>query len=131
VRLAATVSVNGGGDHSGFEHVFFQVTDTGSARTGQLTATITLPGGASMTTGGGYGGGGQDRTASDGGSGWSCQPTSTGATCQHHGVSAGGQTWGTIFITLSGTAACGQPVRLTAASGSVSASAQSPSGIAC
>ncbi|HEY2314183.1 MAG TPA: sigma-70 family RNA polymerase sigma factor [Streptosporangiaceae bacterium] len=126
VQLAATVNVNGG--HYG-DHVVFQVMDAGSAATGQLTATITLPGGASMTTGGD--GGGQDRTATDGGSSWSCQPTSTGAICTHHGISAGGQTWGTIFITLSGTAACGQPVQLTAGSGSASASAQSPSGIAC
>jgi hypothetical protein len=127
VQLTASVNVGGSQHFGNFGQVDFQVQDTGSASTGELTATITLPAGASMLTGGHDGGFG----AFDGGFGWSCQPTTTGATCQHAGVGAGAQTSGTIYITISGTSACGQPVQLQAASGSVSASAQSPGGIPC
>ena len=123
VHLAATVAL--GGMHFGnFQQVSFQVTDTGSATTRQLTVTITLPAGASM-----FGNGNQGFFG--GGFGWSCQPTSTGATCQHARVSAGTQAEGAIFMTISGNAACGQPIDLTATSGSVSATAQSPNGISC
>jgi RNA polymerase sigma factor (sigma-70 family) len=123
VHLAATVAV--GGIHFGnFQQVSFQVTDTGSAPTGQLTVTITLPSGASM-----FGNGNQGFFG--GGFGWSCQPNSTGATCQHAGVSAGTQAEGGIFMTISDNAACGQPIELTATSGAVSATAQSSTGISC
>jgi RNA polymerase sigma factor (sigma-70 family) len=128
VELAATVNVSGG--HFGnFGQVYFQVTDTGSGQTGELTVSVTLPAGASMVSGGW--GGGNGRSATDSGYGWSCQPTSTGGTCQHDAISAGAQTTGAIFFTLSGTSACGQPVQVTATSGAVSASAQSPNGISC
>jgi RNA polymerase sigma factor (sigma-70 family) len=123
-QLAATVSV-AGGYFKDFGQVTFQVTDTGSAATGELAVTVTLPAGSSMLADGGrHGNAASDRN------GWSCQPTSTGATCQHAAISAGAQTSGTIFITLSGTTACGQPVELTATSGSTSVSAQS-GGIPC
>jgi hypothetical protein len=128
VDLAATVSVDGGWHSGDFDVVVFQVQDTGSAATGQLTAAITLPAGASMNS---DGRGSQGQSAADWGSGWDCQPTSTGATCQNDGIPAGGQTFGAIYITLSGTTACGQSVELAVASGSASTSAQSPSGISC
>jgi len=128
VLLAATVSVDGGWHFSNFGLVVFEVQDTGSAATGQVTVTITLPAGASMSSDGGAG---QGRSGADWGSGWTCQPTSAGATCQHDVIPAGGQTMGAIYITLSGTSACGQPVELSAASGSASASAQSSGGISC
>jgi RNA polymerase sigma factor (sigma-70 family) len=123
VHLAATVNVGGGFQFGNFGQVFFQVSDTGSAPTSQLAVAITLPSGASML--------GSGQNFFGGGFGWSCQPTSTGATCQHAQVSAGTQTEGAIFMTISGNAACGQPVELTATSGSVSASAQSANGISC
>jgi hypothetical protein len=121
-RLAVTVDVVGG--FGNFGQVFFQVTDTGSGPTGQLTVAITLPSGASMVGGG-------DQNFFGGAFGWSCQPASTGAICQHARVSAGAQTEGAIFMTISGSAACGQPVQLTATSGAVAASAQSPNSISC
>jgi hypothetical protein len=129
-QLAASVSVDTWGQGSGAGQVFFTVNDPGSGPTGQITVTITLPAGASMSGGGG-GFGDEVMSPSDGNSGWMCQATSTGAACQHAGLSAGGQTWGGITYTLSGSTACGQPVELTATSGSLSASAQSSDQISC
>jgi RNA polymerase sigma factor (sigma-70 family) len=124
-QLAASVGVHGG--HSGKKaRVVFQVSDAGSAATGELTVTVTLPAGTSMIAGH------PGHTASDSGDGWSCQPDSTGAICQRAAVQAGSQTGGVIFIIIvSSSSACGQPVQLSATDGSVSASAQSPSGIPC
>jgi RNA polymerase sigma factor (sigma-70 family) len=117
-QLAASVGVHGG--QSGKKaQVAFQVSDAGSAATGKLTVAITLPAGTSMSGGG-------PNTASDRGDGWTCQPDSTGAICQHGAVQAGSQTGAMIFITIVSTSsACGQPVQLSATDGSVSASAQS------
>jgi hypothetical protein len=115
------------GDHGG-NFVTFQVTDSGSAQTGELTVAVTLPAGASMGSDGR--GGESSQIVSDGG-GWSCQANSSGATCQHGAISAGAQTTGWMSITLSGTTACGQPVQITATSGAASASAQSSSDISC
>jgi DNA-directed RNA polymerase specialized sigma24 family protein len=114
VVLAASVSVGG-------NEVTFQVSDSGTGATGGLAATITLPAGSWLiwVVHGHHGGGG-----------WSCQPTSTGATCQHGAISAGAQASGTILIGASGSA-CGQPVQLSAASGAASASAQSAQDIQC
>jgi hypothetical protein len=132
VHLAATVSVDSGWHSQSFAQVVFEVTDTGSAATGQITASITLPAGASMMTGGGGGDGGDlGQSASDWTFGWTCQPTSAGATCQHGGIAAAAQAVGAIYIALSGTTACGQPVELAVASGKAAASAQSPDGIPC
>jgi hypothetical protein len=125
VQLAATVSASGWHDSPSSAWVSFQVADKGTAATGQLSVTITLPAGASMTGGPGGGGGGDAQVSpfyANGG--WSCQPTSTGATCTHAGVAAGSQAVGAIYFTVSSGTACGQPVELTAASGSASAKAQ-------
>lgn len=127
VRLAATVSADSWNHFQDGGRVTFQVDDTGSAATGQITATITLPAGASM--GGGGDGGDAKFRSFDWNSGWNCQPTSTGGVCTHAGLAAGGQAQGAIYFTLSGTSVCGQPVDLTAASGSASTSAQSK--VAC
>lgn len=132
VQLAASISANGWGSTPSGGRVAFQVNDTGSAATGTVTVSITLPAGASMTNGRGGGdavltpfvGAEAALTPFDSG-GWNCQPTSTGATCTHGGIAAGNQAWGEIFFTVSAGTACGQPVDLTAASGSASASAQS------
>ena len=127
VRLTATVSADSWNHSQDGGRVTFQVDDTGSAATGQITATITLPAGASM----GGGGGGNEATVRslDGNSGWNCQATSTGGICTHAGLAAGGTAWGAISFTLSGNSVCGQLVELTAASGSASSSAQSK--VAC
>jgi RNA polymerase sigma factor (sigma-70 family) len=120
VQLAATIDVFGG--QSGYAQVSFVVTDTGTAAAGELTAAITLPAGSSLLSG--HHGKGHE-------GGWACQPTSAGASCQHDPVSAGASAHGTILVQLSGSAACGQPVQLTATSGTVSTSAQSPEDIQC
>jgi hypothetical protein len=103
--------------------VIFSVTDTGSAATGELTAVITLPSGSSLA------GDGDHHHHHD--DGWTCQPTASGASCQHDADSAGQSALGTIQVQVSGPAACGQAVQLTATSGSTSASAQSPEVIQC
>ncbi len=114
-QLSASVSLSGGRH---FQSLSFQVNDTGNAATGQLTATISLPSGAFF--------GGSGRQDNDG---WTCQPASGGASCQHAALAAGAQAPGMVFI-FAGSQACGQPVQLAAASGSLSASAE-PADIQC
>jgi DNA-directed RNA polymerase specialized sigma24 family protein len=145
--LAATVGVYGSDGHWRGGQVVFQVSDTGSAATGPLTVSISLPAGTWLVggrdgRGGGHrhGGGpwhGFGGSQADGGpgagtlAGWSCRPTSTGAGCQHPAIQAGGQSQGVIFIGIDGSPACGQSVGLTVTSGSAAASAQSPQHIQC
>jgi len=150
VQLTASVSIGGQHGHWHGAQVAFQVNDTGSASTGELAVSISLPAGAWMFGGqggwhgqGGHGNGGgpgnggghwhsqSSVQSADAGDGWSCQPTSTGASCQHSAISAGGQAQGVIYIWISGSSACGQPVGLTASSGSASASAQSAQDLQC
>jgi DNA-directed RNA polymerase specialized sigma24 family protein len=114
VTLAVSANIFGPG-RGNMTQVFFQVTDTGRASTGTLTATIGLPSGSSLASSGGGHGGSQ----------WTCQATSSGASCQHAAISAGQQVPGGILIQLNGSAACGQPVQVTVSSGSASASAES------
>jgi RNA polymerase sigma factor (sigma-70 family) len=133
VRLAAAVDVYGG-HHS--STVIFKVSDTGSARTKALIVSVALPAGSSLATwppgqGNGNGGGHHGHDGHWGQSGWSCSATSSGARCRHAAIPAGGQSEGVIFISVSGSSACGQTVSVTAASGSASASAQSPEEIQC
>ena len=141
VELTASVSVSGQQAHWHGAEVVFQINDTGSAATRELTVSITLPAGAWLFGdqdghGGWHGHGGRhwhgrDSGQAEGGDGWSCQPTSTGASCQHSAISPGGQAQGVIYIGISGSSACGQPVGLTASSGPASASAQSPQDLQC
>ncbi len=121
-QLAATVDVYGGG--FGGVQVAFSVTDTGSAATGELTAVITLPSGSSLA-----GDGFRHHHHHD--DSWTCQPTASGASCQHAAESAGQSAQGTIQVQVTGPAACGQAVQLTATTGSASTSAQSPEVIQC
>jgi len=123
--LTASLSVSGRG---GSEHVSFQATNTGSAASGTLTAVIALPSGSSLAGGSGASWGQEDNGSADGtavplSGGWSCQPTSGGATCTHASLAAGHQAPGMLIITLSGSGACGQPVRMTVSTGSASATA--------
>jgi hypothetical protein len=142
VQLTASVSIGAQHGHGHWHNaqVDFQVSDTGSAATGEVTVAIALPSGAWLFGGddgqGNGGDGGRWHALSssqsvDGGEGWSCQPTSTGASCQHSAISAGGQAQGVIYIGFSGSSACGQPVGVTASSGSASASAQSAQDLQC
>jgi DNA-directed RNA polymerase specialized sigma24 family protein len=120
VTLAVSANVYGPG-RGNIAQGFFQVTDTGSASTGELTATIALPSGSSLAN---FGGGHWH-------SGWTCQATSSGATCQHAAISPNDQAPGFILIQVSNSSACGQPIDVTVTSGSASASAQSSQDIQC
>jgi hypothetical protein len=107
----------------------FQVNNTGSTASGSLTAVVALPAGAALSSGFGsqhdgsqtYGSG--DGTADPFTGGWSCQPSSGGATCTHGALGVGQQSAGMLSITMSGSADCGQPVRLTVISGGPSVGA--------
>ncbi len=124
VQLAASVNVYSGHQWQGAMAVF-QVSDTGSAKTGTLTVSVVLPPGSWLISWGhGHGHDGNQ-------GGWSCQATSSGASCTHNPVQAGSQSQGTIFIGIGGSSACGQPVSVTATSGSATASAQSTQVLAC
>ena len=116
-QLTAAVSLQRG---FGFLPVSFQVSNTGNAPTGTLSATITLPAGSTFV--------GLSRHGGDGS--WTCEAVSGGASCQHPAISAGAQAVGTVFI-IAGRSACGQPVQFSAASGGATASAESPQGIQC
>jgi RNA polymerase sigma factor (sigma-70 family) len=113
-KLSVTVSVQNVWHGSG--QVVFAVTDTGNAGTGTVTVSITLPSGADLLSGG---------PGEDGSGGWTCQPDSSGATCQHAAIPAGQQAQGSILVGVS-QPACGQPVSIVAKSGSASASGKSP-----
>ena len=122
---ALTASISISGQHAHGAQIGFQINDTGSAATGELSVSITLPAGTWLSGSGSHG----HNSAGDGG--WSCQPTSAGASCQHSAISPGSQAKGLIFIGISGSAACGKSVGLAVTSGSASASAQSPQSLQC
>lgn len=126
---ALTASINIDGQHPHSAKIGFQINDTGSAATGEVTVSIALPAGTWLS--GQDNGHGHDSLVNGDRGGWSCQATSAGASCQHAAISAGGRAQGMIFIGISGSAACGQSMWLTVTSGSASASAQSPQGLRC
>ena len=126
VGLAASLSVSRRGASGHPAEAVFQVTNTGTAASGPVTAVITLPTGTSMSSG--FGADQQDSASLDGtalaiSGGWSCQSAGGGATCTHAALSAGEQAQGMLFFTVSSSAACGQSVRLTVSSGSATAGA--------
>ena len=144
--LSVSLDAYGGLMFGRFGQVVFQVTDIGTEATGTLTVSISLPAGTSVfdswptappeptesawpgesgeSGGSGHGGWPDgDGSAAFGVSGWSCQPVSGGASCTHAAIAAGAQTQGVLFIGLSGTAACGQPVSVTVTAGSAFAQA--------
>jgi len=106
-RLSA--SIEPGQSDNPFEpaELTFQVGNAGSAATGPLTASITLPGDVQVITDGATSGG------------WNCQPSANGAACTHSPLSPGQKAEG----TLTYTATCGQ-FSVVAASGSVTATAE-------
>jgi RNA polymerase sigma factor (sigma-70 family) len=113
-ELSATVDV--GPERANTNVVTFTVADTGNAATGGLTVSFNLPPGTSM----------QSRQVS----GWTCQQTTAGASCQRSALSPGRQAQGVMSISIS-TLACGLPVDIAASGGNASASAESPEGIDC
>jgi RNA polymerase sigma factor (sigma-70 family) len=119
-QLAVAISASGARAPGNAALATFQVTDTGSGGTGELTASITLPSGSWLI------GSGQQ-----GWQGWSCQADSTGASCQHGPIAAGSQAPGVIVIGISGSAACGQPVGITVSGGTTAPASAQSGGIQC
>jgi RNA polymerase sigma factor (sigma-70 family) len=111
--LSAQVQVFGPHGHQQGAWVTFQVTDA-RVRTGKLTAQITLPSGATFPS----------AAAGSQLGGWTCSQDSTGASCQHAAIPAGGQAQGGIQIQVTGSQACGKTVQLTVSSGASTAGAQ-------
>jgi DNA-directed RNA polymerase specialized sigma24 family protein len=121
--LTASLSVSANGTGA---RVTFQVANTGGAASGPLTAVVALPAGTSLSSGDPQpdsSNGTGEGTAVPLFGGWNCQPTSGGATCTHAALPAGQQAKGMLFITVSSSAACGQPVRLTLTGGAATVAA--------
>ncbi len=94
------------------------VSDTGNAGTGPLTATLTLPAGTLML-------------GLSGSSTWSCTNNASGGTCSHGAISAGTAanfSFQMLVISLSG---CGTSVLANVVSGDVSGSGSSPQQVQC
>jgi DNA-directed RNA polymerase specialized sigma24 family protein len=122
-QLAAAISVTGSGQrHRAGDVADYTVSDTGAVATGTVTVTITMPGGSWALAGWPHRGGAAG--------GWACQPAAAGVTCQHAAIAAGSQAAGVLFIGVTSSAACGQPIQITASSGGATASGQSQ-GIPC
>jgi DNA-directed RNA polymerase specialized sigma24 family protein len=106
---------------TGTDQLSFGVTNSGGTTTGDLTLSVSLPAGTSLWSGPG--------AVS---SGWSCQSTSVGLTCQGGPVSANTQVHASIIVSVNDLGeACGQRAWLSAVSGSVSASTQTGDGVQC
>jgi RNA polymerase sigma factor (sigma-70 family) len=103
--------------------VVLHVTDTGTAPTGSLAASITLPSGIELLhlTGGG-----------SGAHPWKCSTSVAGvASCSHGSIAAGAQTSATVQVLVTALSGCGNPVLATVVSGVLSASGQSASTVKC
>jgi RNA polymerase sigma factor (sigma-70 family) len=131
-ELTASLDLPGGARFGHARPLEFGVANTGSAATETVTVSISLPAGSSVFAGqpggggggsGGWGGsqrgGSADSTSSTAFSpgGWDCQPTASGASCTHAAIAAGQQADGFLIVTVSDSAACGQPIQLTVTSG--------------
>ncbi|MGB6457345.1 MAG: hypothetical protein WBH47_22980 [Streptosporangiaceae bacterium] len=135
--LTASLDVPGGLMFGHAELLLFQVANTGSVATGTVTVSISLPTGSSVfgeAPGGAGGFAGQDDSQHGGSAdgdaatafgpgGWDCQPTVAGATCTRPAIPAGQQAEGVLVVSLNGSAACGQPARLTVTAGQAFAQA--------
>jgi DNA-directed RNA polymerase specialized sigma24 family protein len=118
-QLAATIAITNedpeGNDESAVEaEVAFDVTNTGDGATGAVDVTLTGAPLWSVVSGS-----------------WTCQATDSGATCQDGAIPAGGQAQETLILRTFTETPCGEPVQLTAVSGSAQASAQSPQVMEC
>lgn len=122
LRLSATVAVSN--TLLILHQVVFAVADTGTAATGEIAVSLTLPPVTLLP-------GIKIALWPAEGSGWTCQLTNAGADCQHGPIPAGAQEQGVILISVVGLATCGQPVQLTAVSGKAEVSAQSAEPVRC
>ncbi|MGH3274295.1 MAG: RNA polymerase sigma factor [Streptosporangiaceae bacterium] len=103
-RLAVSLSMAAPPPFSPVAGVNFVVSDTGSAATGTLTATLSLPGGADLLRAGQAGA-------------WNCLTAGGAVVCTRVPLAAGDMTndFFTVGLTRS---ACGQAVEMTVTSGS-------------
>jgi DNA-directed RNA polymerase specialized sigma24 family protein len=106
VQLAASIDVTAPSNPFAPSGVTFQVDDTGSAASGPLNATITLPAATELVS---------DSVTSGG---WNCQASGSGAACTHSPLSPGQD----AAASFSFTTGCGQ-VSIVATSGSATATA--------
>jgi RNA polymerase sigma factor (sigma-70 family) len=123
LRINPVGTLNTGGTGS----VAFSVANTGSAATPQVNATITLPRGVSYATAGTLG---MDSGRATGPSGWTCQPTDSGAVCTHGPLAAGASTTGYLPVFVANDATTGAPPALSVSAGSQQASARGTQGVA-
>ena len=106
--------------------VAFSVTNDTTATTRQVDATITLPRGVSYATAGTLG---QDSLLATGPSGWTCQPTDTGANCTHGPLAVGASSTGYLPVFVADDAATGTPPALQVNAGTRQASARGTRGV--
>lgn len=107
VRLNASISISAADNPFSPDQLVFQVGDTGSAASGPLTASVTLPAGTELLTDGAASGG------------WDCQVAGIGWDCTHSALSPGQD----AEALLNFSPVCG-PINLVATSGSATATAE-------
>lgn len=117
-RLAVTVNVGSLLNLGVTAVVTVDVSDTGNAGTGPLTATLTLPAGTLML-------------GLSGSSTWSCTNDATGGTCSHGAISAGAAANFSFQMLVISVSGCGSSVLANVVSGAVSGSGSSPQQVQC
>jgi hypothetical protein len=104
--------------------VVVHVTNTGSAATAGLTATITLPPGVTLL--------GLARLTGSGQPSWTCSDAQAGTSaCQRGPLAAGATTSVAVRVVVTILSGCGQPVLASVVSGALSASGQSAGLVQC
>ncbi|MHB1432077.1 MAG: hypothetical protein ACYCVZ_08190 [Streptosporangiaceae bacterium] len=97
-----------------------RVGNVGSAPTGKLSTTVTLPAGVLVIAMPGAG------------SGWTCAAAASGTTqCTHQKLAAGATASASFSVLVVSLAGCGNGVLATATSGSLSARGQSSTQVQC
>ncbi|HET9896186.1 MAG TPA: sigma-70 family RNA polymerase sigma factor [Streptosporangiaceae bacterium] len=98
--------------------VNISVSDTGTASTGPMTATLALPSGTTML-------------GLAGSSSWSCTTTGSGGTCTHAAIGAGTAANFSFNMLVISLAGCGSSVLATVAGGNATGSGSSPQQVQC
>jgi len=117
-KLSVSVQVSGVLNLGVTALVTVNVSDPGTAATGPVTATITLPSGITLL-------------GLVGSSSWSCSATSGGQTCTHGPIGAGATSSLSFDILVVNLTGCGNSIVATAASGSLSATGASSTKVQC
>jgi len=117
-KLSVSVQVSGVLNLGVTALVTVNVSDPGTAATGPVTATITLPSGITLL-------------GLVGSSSWSCSATSGGQTCTHGPIGAGATSSLSFDILVVNLTGCGNSIVATAVSGSLSATGASSTKVQC